>query len=1151
MSPRVSRRHLELLTLLNALHTSSAAIPNVRVLDDAFEFILSELTEKLGFEFAAISLVDEYRDRVETVRGRNISPGWIVRANHGLKQEDIQTYVVNTKRTKIIAGWHSLFDREIYERFEHWRLARVWAPILSADEQVVGTIEAGCNRERAADVLTFDTIKRVEALGREKGEEIAKNRPHILLQGIAQEAIRLIDADSATLHVYRRDPGEVKSSGEPEWGELLLAAGAGRATPEFVQLYQPSVRGRGRKAVETGVPQQANPPKFQADYPGLYEMGVRALAVLPLKLGPDAEGILGIHHWGEAKRFRPRELKLAEMFAREMEGVIQNYLLLRRATEAGSRAWALSGLQSLMQSLTSPFSLPEVLKKIARNALLTLDADNVAVYQYHADRNEFNSPPVMDGHFEDPDAMNTDLSPEDSPFEFVKRGRSQFIPDVYQHKEPALVSPSSQGRRRFVEREGVKSCAALVLRSAEAGGVVGLLFVNFRRHHEFSGEEKRAMDALATSAAQAIRNARLHKSDINAQLEAMHEVHAAIAEKGPELKPALERLLQATLKLTGATYGVCMRWNEATKLLEPVARWPLPDTYAIEPQSVDEGIIGAAARSRRSIRVEDVNDQEASMFVEGIGQFFPAKVYKRVNAETQSEIAVPLLDEGRLLGVLNIEHTEPGALTHEHRILLQTLAVPAIISFHTVDLYDKLERRIRPLNVVADCLQTNPYDMDTILRLFLTGITAGSGLGFSRAMIFLTDSDNQVLRGERAVGAVEKNEAETVWNGFRKEELSPPLDLKSLLQKVVASAGDAADLTPSPLDEAVRKLSFPLDASAGAAAQCFALQKTVTKAYDEDDPLRAILNQVTRPNDVRQAFAALPLIGKHTGNIGVLIVDNRFLWKERVIDEEDIAGLEAFARLLALTLDNIRLQRSTVEQEMGTWKRVTGSIAHTVGTLLFEVRGDVKEIATRLHQADQNAWQEVQGLVKELSSGINKAEKVLWDLRTFSSPTQLDLMHADLRAIVEEVFPQGQREYAIEISMLEPLPVLVDRLKLGNALREIRKNAEEAMLNIDKPGRIKVVGTVTRLAARAQTCAQLEIVDNGPGLSREVKRHLFEPYYTTKTGGTGLGLAIAGKVIAAHGGTLDADDAPDGGARFTVRIPLVSASQFMTAGAAQ
>src|SRR5208283_1353956 len=177
-----------------------------------------------------------------------------------------------------------------------------------------------------------------------------------------------------------------------------------------------------RTAVRTGQHVVDDPLRFKAEYPGLYAMGVRALAFVPLKLGPDTEGILGIHFWRSGKRFTSRELNLADMFAREMEGVIQNYLLLRRATEAGSRAWALSGLQSLMQSLTSPFSLRDVLVKIAKNALLTLDADNVTLYQYHADKNSFDVPPVLDGKFMDPASMEADLSPEDIRFEFINSG---------------------------------------------------------------------------------------------------------------------------------------------------------------------------------------------------------------------------------------------------------------------------------------------------------------------------------------------------------------------------------------------------------------------------------------------------------------------------------------------------------------------------------------------------------------------------------------------------------------------------------------------------------------------------------------------------------------------------------------------------------
>ena len=66
---------------------------------------------------------------------------------------------------------------------------------------------------------------------------------------------------------------------------------------------------------------------------------------------------------------------------------------------------------------------------------------------------------------------------------------------------------------------------------------------------------------------------------------------------------------------------------------------------------------------------------------------------------------------------------------------------------------------------------------------------------------------------------------------------------------------------------------------------------------------------------------------------------------------------------------------------------------------------------------------------------------------------------------------------------------------------------------------------------------QLSVADTGPGLSREVRRRLFEPYFSTKSSGSGLGLAIARRVVEAHGGKIEAVSAPDRGAIFRIRIP--------------
>ena len=68
--------------------------------------------------------------------------------------------------------------------------------------------------------------------------------------------------------------------------------------------------------------------------------------------------------------------------------------------------------------------------------------------------------------------------------------------------------------------------------------------------------------------------------------------------------------------------------------------------------------------------------------------------------------------------------------------------------------------------------------------------------------------------------------------------------------------------------------------------------------------------------------------------------------------------------------------------------------------------------------------------------------------------------------------------------------------------------------------------------------ARIEIVDNGPGMSGEAERRIFEPYFTTKQHGTGLGMALTYRIIIEHGGMIRAENRSAGGARVTIRLPL-------------
>jgi signal transduction histidine kinase len=67
---------------------------------------------------------------------------------------------------------------------------------------------------------------------------------------------------------------------------------------------------------------------------------------------------------------------------------------------------------------------------------------------------------------------------------------------------------------------------------------------------------------------------------------------------------------------------------------------------------------------------------------------------------------------------------------------------------------------------------------------------------------------------------------------------------------------------------------------------------------------------------------------------------------------------------------------------------------------------------------------------------------------------------------------------------------------------------------------------------------ELRLADTGPGVPKELQEEIFNPFVTTKKSGVGLGLSIVSKIIDGHQGSIRVDDAPGGGAVFTIFFPM-------------
>lgn len=227
-------------------------------------------------------------------------------------------------------------------------------------------------------------------------------------------------------------------------------------------------------------------------------------------------------------------------------------------------------------------------------------------------------------------------------------------------------------------------------------------------------------------------------------------------------------------------------------------------------------------------------------------------------------------------------------------------------------------------------------------------------------------------------------------------------------------------------------------------------------------------------------------------------------------------------------------------ERVAAWQEIARGLAHELKNPLTPILGamDVVRKARKLDRPDFDAILEEQATavveevmrLKELSDAFARfarlPEKKVEPLKMSEIVDHAAALYAHHEGLaVERVYEEGLP------------PVAADRTQLGIVVTNLVKNAVEAM---DGRGTLRIF---LRKVGDPATHLELAIDDSGPGIAPEVRERLFTPYVTTKgSRGTGLGLALAHRIVHDHEGTIEAGDAPGGGARFTVRLPLTPAA---------
>jgi signal transduction histidine kinase len=183
--------------------------------------------------------------------------------------------------------------------------------------------------------------------------------------------------------------------------------------------------------------------------------------------------------------------------------------------------------------------------------------------------------------------------------------------------------------------------------------------------------------------------------------------------------------------------------------------------------------------------------------------------------------------------------------------------------------------------------------------------------------------------------------------------------------------------------------------------------------------------------------------------------------------------------------------------------------------------------------------QEVRNLSEMTTAFLNFARPQALQLEEISVDELIDDCERELKPLFEsrriDFLRQGRGSSPIA---KDPRDILIraDPRLLRQALLNLIRNGAEAIPD-EQDDRWVIVQTEVE-TDQAEGWATIVIHDSGPGIAAEDLQKIFIPFFTTKTKGHGIGLALAHRVITEHGGTLAAGNAAEGGAVFTVRLPL-------------
>jgi signal transduction histidine kinase/HAMP domain-containing protein len=584
------------------------------------------------------------------------------------------------------------------------------------------------------------------------------------------------------------------------------------------------------------------------------------------------------------------------------------------------------------------------------------------------------------------------------------------------------------------------------------------------------------------------------------QQTATAEILRVISSSPTDVQPVFDAIAAKALDLCRATTGWVYRFDgelihiAAAHSLRPEAVKVVRQSYPTPPSR--GGATARAVLSRTIVYIPNIGE-DSEYRLEALAQ---AAAYLSV-------LAVPMLLEGKPIGVITVTGAEAGAFSQRQIALLQTFADQAVIAIENVRLFKELQARTADLT--------------------------------------------------RSVGELEAL-------GEVGRAISSTLDFETVLATIVSRANDLAESDGGAIyefDEATRV--FRLRATDRFPEEFAAILKATTLVYGEGAIGRAAMTRepiqvpdVTDPgaysSRIRDALVragyrsllAVPLVSEDEV-VGALVVNRRAAGE---FPPRTVELLRTFATQSALAIQNARLfgeiEDKSRQLEVANQHKseFLASVSHELRTPLNAIIGFSEVMLERLF-GEVNEKQE-EYLNDILSSGRHLLSLIndILDLAKIEAgrmelePGDFDLPQAVDNTLILVRERALRRGIALE-RWVDPRlgEIKGDERKIKQVLLNLLSNAVKFT---PEGGRIEVRAVV------ADGTAEISVSDTGVGIAPEDYEAVFEEFrqvgtdYARKHEGTGLGLALARKFVELHGGRIWVKSQVGQGSTFTFAIPM-------------